>query len=183
MTKNLRHLLTAFILGSVITSCGNAKTETLPDPPASWKQVDAFVRGKKFEVAKVGYYGSLTINDKPQAEWIDTAENRDPITLRVMNDLSGWELHLSNDIVANVISKGITYSGSWYVDDIEDESMNEPRAIRLRIKYEDPETSFGGSPVLVTYSYVVKGINEKEVLVELPRTINNRRLIALLKSK
>ena len=168
----------------LLTACGGDEATHLPDPPTSAKQVDAFIKGKKFDVVKVGFYGALTINDKTEMEWIDTTESKDRITLDVMNQLDNWELHIGTDTSATVISKGKPISASWTIDDKEDPVMDENKGIRLRTKYVDPDFSFGNAePMEVTYSYVVKGISENELLLELPREINRRKLIALLKAK
>lgn len=177
--------IAALLLSTALfTACGGEKITQLPDPATSAKQVDAFIKGKKFDVVKVGYYGALTVNDKTEMEWIDTTVSNDRTTLSVMDELDKWELHFGTDTTATVISKGKPFSATWLVDDTEDASMNESKAIRIRTTYVDPEFTFGGgSPMAMTYSYVVKGISENEILLELPRDINRRKLVALLKTK
>lgn len=172
-----------FSCSLIIIACGGEKIAALPDPPTSAKQVDAFVKGKKYDVVKVGFYGSLTVNDKTEMEWIDTTVTKDRTTLSVMEELDQFELHLGTDTTATVIAKGKAFTATWLIDDKEDSFMDETKGIRLRTAYMDPDFSFGGTPTTVTYSYLVKGINENEILLELPRDINRRKLIALMKAK
>ncbi|MCR6718952.1 MAG: hypothetical protein NVV59_01400 [Chitinophagaceae bacterium] len=184
LQSRMFHRLSVLLLSSlIITACGSEKMAALPDPPTSAKQVDAFVKGKNYDVVKVGFYGMLTVNDKSEMEWIDTTVTKDGTTLSVMRELDEFELHLGTDTTATVISKGNSFPATWLIDDKEDSFMNEAKGIRLRVAYTDPDFSFGGNPTKVTFSYVVKGINENEILLELPRDINRRKLVALMKAK
>lgn len=183
--KQLRSLIGLAVVvsttGMITSSCNNEKIAALPDPPASAKQVEAFLKGKNFSVKSVGFYGALTINDKTEMEWIDTtdaATKENKTTMDVMRELSKSALTFTNDTAATVTSNGQPYAATWVVDDQPKD--DEPAGIRLRVSYADPSFSFGSEPMVVTYSYVVKGINEKQLLLELPRTINRRNLVAIM---
>lgn len=170
------------ILALFCQSCTSEEMAALPDPPTSAKQVEAFVKGKKYEVLKVGYYGALTVNGKTEMEWIDTTVSDDITTKQVMRDLGQWQLQFINDTAGTVVSKGKPYASKWKTDDQPGEE--ETPGIRIRSSYTDPDFTFGGSePMEITFSYVVKGIDETQLLLELPREINRRKLIALLSDR
>lgn len=169
------------LVSLILAACSNGTLATLPDPPASAKQVEAFIKGKKLSVEKVGFYSALTVNGKTEMDWIDsTADNYkdDKMVLGVLRELNQWSMEFGNDTSGTVLSKGKPYASKWVVD--ETARDDEKPGVRIRVSFKDPELSFGGEPMEVTYSYLVKGVNEKQLLLELPRAINRRELTGLM---
>jgi hypothetical protein len=100
----------------------------------------------------------------------------------LVREISNWELQLMDDSIARVTVKDINYPATYEVTDQVDEE--EAPGIRLKVSYVDPSFSFGNNDSLpVTYTYLVKGINEGEILMELPRELNRRKLVALMEIK
>lgn len=161
-------------------SCSQAEKETLPPAPSSVEAVSKVLMNKNFKVNKTGQYGMVLSNEPADIEWIDTTGKADNLTNRLINELGNWQLTFLNDTACTVISKGKEYIATWSVDNQHEEDQKP--GIRLRLNYVDPEFSFGNEPSAVTYSYVVLGMDEKRLLLELPRELNRRKLISLLQS-
>ena len=161
--------------------CGSkSEAEIIPAAPTSLQQVKDFIKGKELQVIKAGQYGMTILNDEPEIEWIDTTVQKNRLTLRLMNELGNWRMKFLNDTACTIISNETKYTGTWTLDDQAEE--DEKPGIHLRLKYEDPEFNAGifeGSPV--TYTYIVKAVSEKNILLELPRELNRRKLVSLLK--
>jgi hypothetical protein len=184
MMKARKFILPMVAVGSIllIGACNSEKIAALPDPPASAKQVEALVKEKKFSVKELGFYGALTVNDKTEMEWIDTTQEPNSMVKNVYKEVVNWEIHFGKDSSGTVVSDGSPYASRWWVDDQPD--SEETPGIRIRCSYTDPKFSFGtAEPMEITFSYLVKGINENQLLLELPRDINRRKLIALMQLK
>ncbi|MBP7558037.1 MAG: hypothetical protein KA821_17305 [Chitinophagaceae bacterium] len=171
--------LCLFLAAVSFAGCNNSEKNTLPPAPASVTQTLAWLQGRTLTVQKAGFYGALTVNNNTSINWIDTTDKAEPLVKETVRELSNWNLRLGADSTVVVSSKGSTYQGHYKVDDQPQEG--EAPGIRLRVTYPDPTFSFGGSePMEVTYTYLVKGIDAKEMLLELPREINRQKLLALM---
>lgn len=128
-------------------------------------------------------YGSLTINDKTEMVWIDAATEPDKTTKEAVEEELKFTIHFLNDTAAMVFKKIATYAATYSVDDIAGEDDTEKPGIKLRLVYEDPDFSFGGKPSKVTYTYLVRGADEKQLLLQLPKSVNRKPLVSLLETK
>lgn len=171
-----------FLAAVLFAGCGDPGTKALPPAPASVAQTLAWLQGRTLTVQKAGFYGSLTVNDNTEINWIDTSAQAEPLIKETMRELGSWSLKLGADSAVVVNNKGASYQGRYKVDDQPQEE--EKPGIRLRVTYVDPTFSFGGSePMEVTYTYMIKGIDAKELLLELPREINRKKLLGLMEVK
>ncbi|MFT3674847.1 MAG: hypothetical protein QM781_03015 [Chitinophagaceae bacterium] len=171
-----------FLAAVFLSGCSNSAEKTLPPAPASVAQTLAWLQGRTLTLQKAGFYGALTVNNNTEINWIDTSAQAEPLIRETVRELGSWSMRLGTDSTIVVNSKGASYQGHYKVDDQPQEE--EKPGIRLRVTYVDPTFSFGGSePMEVTYTYVVKGIDAKELLLELPREINRKRLLGLMEVK
>ena len=137
------------------------------------------MKAKNFHTTATGYYGALTINDKPTAEWLDTAEVKEKMIKDVLKETNSFTLSFVGDSAVMIGRAGTSFPGQWAVENEADEE--EEHGIYLRISFEDPEFKLpGGDLQQVTYSYQVKGVSDKALLIELPREINRRKLVSLM---
>lgn len=174
-----KKILCLFLAAISFAGCNNSEKNTLPPAPASVTQTLAWLQGRTLTVQKAGFYGSLTVNNNTTINWIDTTSKSEPLVKETVRELSNWNLRLGTDSTVVVNSKCDSYKGHYKIDDQPQEG--ETPGIRLRVTYPDPTFSFGGSePMEVTYTYLVKGIDAKEMLLELPREINRQKLLALM---
>jgi hypothetical protein len=175
----IKTILCFFTAAVLFVGCSAPGTKALPPAPASVAQTLAWLQGRTLSVQKAGFYGALTVNDNTEINWIDTAVQAEPIIKETVRELGNWSMRLGSDSTIVINSKGSSYQGRYKLDDQPQEG--EKPGIRLRVTYVDPTFSFGGSePMEVTYTYLVKGIDAKEMLLELPREINRQKLLALM---
>jgi hypothetical protein len=174
------------LLSMVLFSCGEGDMK-IPDPPKDINSVKATIKGKTFIAEKTGFFGVLTVNDKQEAAWIDPKKETEKFALQAAEEINGkFSLAFVNDTTVHIISKEVTTTGTYTVDDAVGEYDKGMAGIKLRLSYADTTMSFGfgdGSPMMMTYTYFVKGINDKELLLQMPREINRRPLITLLTTK
>lgn len=178
--------ITAVLFSLVLFSCGNGDMK-VPDPPKDINTVKNTIKGKNFMATKTGFFGVLTVNDKQEVTWIDAAKETEKFAREAALELNDkFSLSFVNDTTVNIVSKELTTTGTYTVDDAVGEYDKGMAGIKLRLSYIDTTMNFGfgdSSPMTMTYTYFVKGINEKELLLQMPREINRRPLVVLLQSK
>jgi len=180
--NSFKTILCLILSGILFVACSNSEKHTPPPAPVSVAQTQAWLQGRTLTVQKAGFYGALTVNNNTEINWIDTTVQAEPLIKETVRELGNWSLRLGTDSTVVVNSKDASYQGHYRIDDQPQEG--ETPGIRLRVTYADPTFSFGGSePLEVTYTYIVKGIDAKELLLELPREINRKRLLGLMEVK
>ncbi len=177
-------LLYAFVFLLLFTACSGPK-DPLPAVPAGIASVQGLLKGKEFRTVKTGFYDALTINDKPTAEWIDTAVLKDNIQKTVVREQGGFGIDFLTDTSATVHAGGRSQAATYVLDTTITEFDKGAAGIKLRLTYEDASMSFSltDEPMKVTYTFLVKGVDEKYLLLQLPREINRRSVISLLKAR
>lgn len=174
-----RASIVVFALTFILQACTAEKVKSLPPFPTSVKAVQDMVKGKNFTTTATGFYGAITVNDVKEVEWIDTTKEKEAMVKGVVAETSSFKLKFVNDTAVTVMLKNVTYKGAYKVEDVVNE--NEQAGIKLRITYVDPSFSFGSTEGMeVTYTYLVKGMDEKSLLLELPREVNRRKIVSLL---
>lgn len=178
--------ITVVLFSIVLFSCGSGNMK-VPDPPKDINTVKTAIKGKTFTAGKTGFFGVLTVNDKQEVSWIDPAKEPEKYAKEAAEELNGkFSLSFVNDTAVNIVSKEVTTTGTYVVDDAVGEYDKGMAGIKLRLSYVDTTMSFGfgdSSPMTMTYTYFVKGATDKELLLQMPREINRRPLIVLLKAK
>jgi hypothetical protein len=157
-------------------SSGDSKKGGLPEKPASVKTVQDGVKGKKYITERVGTHGVFS-NDS-SIQWLEP-KKEDKFEQEIVNESKTFQLTFVSDTSVTVMMKDKTHNGTYAINDIVNE--NEKLGIKLRISYVDEEFKFGDGPASkVTYTYLVEGINEKSLLLETPRSMNNRTIVLLM---
>ncbi len=177
--------LTPLALSFLVISCSSGTKEipTLPPPPASVKAVADYIKSNYYDVLKAGFYSNLSINDKREIEWVDTAKEENSVIKKSVRDELLLRLQFGEDSTMSVHKKDTSYAATYKIDDVRDEKEEGQPGIKLRISYRDPSFSFGNETPLVTYTWVILGMNEKYLLLQTPQTINQKKLISLLKMR
>lgn len=174
------------LLTVVLFSCGSGDMK-IPGPPKDVNSVKTILKGNTFVAEKTGFWGVLTVNDKQEVSWIDPQKETEKYATEAAGEINGkFSLAFINDTAVNIVSKAVTTPATYVVDDVVGEYDKGITGIKLRLSYVDTTMNLGfgdESPMVMTYTYFVKGINDKELLLQMPRDINRRPLITLLKRK
>lgn len=172
-----KYFFTAMIICMILQACvSKTNSISLPQPPASVKAVLDELKGKKYQVEKAGTH-SVFENDK-EIEWMNP-KKEDEFEKKIAAEAKALRLDFVNDTAVTITAKDKTYSGTYKADDMVKE--DEKPGIKLRISYIDEEFKFGDGPATeVTYTYLVEGISDKNLLLETPRSMNRRKIVVLM---
>ncbi len=170
---------------TIFYSCSNEKKEETPPPaPVSISSVNAFIKGKSFSTYKVGTISNFEMDKENPYQWLD--EKKD--TTKFMRDyLAGrvkFAIQFVNDSTATLTDDGKTISAIYKLDNKTGE--DEKEGIKFRFTYEDKDGEMmpgATDPVIMTSTYIIKGIDAENLLLEAPRELNNRKLAVLMKAK
>jgi hypothetical protein len=163
-----------------ICSC-SSKESPATQAPSFVKAVQDEIKGKKYKVEKAGTH-SVFADDK-EIQWLepkkDDKDQLNKFENQIVADAKSLQLDFVNDTSVTVIIKDKTYSGTYLLNDTTKE--DEKPGIKLRISYVDEEFKFGDGPAsLVTYTYIVEGVSNKSILLETPRSMNDRKIVVLM---
>lgn len=170
-------LVSISVLTLTGTGCSESSEKT-PAPPVNSKAVQEFLKGKKLTVKQVGFYSNTSLNANRDVEWLDLAGEKSEMVKTAAEEEKSLTLQFLNDTSVTVNKKAKQFTGTFEISDKAEE--NEQPGIRLKLTYPDPEFGFGGTPMEVTYSYLVAGLDTKSILLETPRTINRQKLLSLM---
>ena len=181
-------VLPALFAGILLASCSSNETKeaketkeiVLPGAPSSVKAVQDNIKGKKYKVEKAGTH-SLISTDK-DITWLEPKEDN-KFEKEIVDESKSLQLDFVNETSVTITmkkkAKDTTYQGTYVVDTLTSE--DEKPGIKLRISYEDDEFKLGDARFSkVIYTYLVEGINEKSLLLETPRSMNNRKIVVLM---
>ncbi len=173
--QKILYLVAIVALTSSCTS-NNSKKAAMPEPPVSIKAVSETIKGNKYKTEQAGIH-SLITTDK-EVQWLEP-NKEEKFEKDMVDESKTLRFDFINDTAVTVAYKGKTYNGSYSVDDVTGE--NDNTGIKIRVSYVDEQFKFGDGPASkVTYSYIVEGINDKSILLQTPRSMNQRNIVVLM---
>ncbi|MFI5129252.1 MAG: hypothetical protein ACHQFX_04645 [Chitinophagales bacterium] len=174
----MKKILAAAAAVIFIASCssdGSAKNG-LPEKPGSVKSVQDDIKGKKYKTNKVGTHSRFSTDTTIQ--WLEPKKEEE-FEKKIVDESRTFQLEFVNDTAVTIMMKDKTYHGTYIVNDTTKE--DEKPGVKLRISYFDEEFRLGeGSASMVTYTYVVEGMNDKSLLLQTPRSMNDRKIVVLM---
>ena len=174
----LKILFSLIISVSAICSC-NSKTdpEAMPGVPATIKAVEDEIKGNKYEAEKAGTHSLF--KDDNSIEWLEPKEEN-KFEKKIADESKSLRFDFINDTAITVAYNNKTYEGTYRLD--ENTGEDEKPGIKLRVSYTDEDFKLGNEAAsVVTYTYLVEGISNAKLLLETPRSMNNRKIVVLMK--
>jgi hypothetical protein len=160
----------------IFGSCSSKKSkeETL-GPPASAKAVRNIVKGARFNVEKAGI--RIFSTDK-EIQWLEPKEDK-KFEKQAIDESKSLRIYFLNDTSCLVALKDKDYQGTYTID--EQAKEDEKPGMKLRISYVDEDFKFGDGPASkVTYTYIIEAVSNKSLLLQTPRSLNDKNIILLM---
>jgi hypothetical protein len=100
-----------------------------------------------------------------------------------LKERMAFTIEFVNDTAAILNDENKKITGTYKFDN--ETSEDEKEGIKLRISYRDSSVSFPGAagPMIMTYTFAIAGADEKALLMELPRSYNNRKVAVLMQPR
>jgi len=158
-------------------------TPSLPPKPVLPDAVLGIIKGKNYTAEKIATLSPFEMDAKNHYDWFDEKKDTSSFTKTFLKERMGMQLRFKNDSAVSLIDDNKTTEATYKLDTIIKEE--EKPGIKLRIRYSDSSMSFPGvtEPMIMTYTFNVLGIDEKRLLLETPRSYNNRKVATLLKAE
>ena len=183
----MKYLFLALASAILFGACTSNTKEVIPAAPASVTDANKLIKGKKYSTVKLGVLSPFIYDTANPVNWQiqkedtskffrDYAAKQLAFTLIFNNDSVCTYFDTDNDKIINAI---------YSVDNDAKLGYEEEKpGIKLRIKYAD-SLDFGGvkTPAAMTQSFLIQGINDKELLLQTSRSINNRKLVVWMKQQ
>ena len=179
----LRFLCATILMSVFMYSCSDNSSDQLPQKPVSVEEVKDFLRAKEFITERTGFFSNITINDKTEMEWIDVDKEKEKYAKEAAVEQKKFALKFVSDSVVTLFKRDTSFAATYNIDNEAGDRDEDDEGIKLKISYTDPEFSFGGTDSPITFTYVILGTEGDKLLLQLPQTINRRKLISLLKTE
>jgi hypothetical protein len=164
-------------------SCSDSSKTSVPAAPTSMEQAKGQMKNGEFTVEKVGF-SSMFMGEAEPVKWEEEMKDTTKFFRDFVADRKDFSLHFTSDTSVNVRVGKTSYKGTYSLDTLlgEEEKVN---SMKLRISYPDPEFQFPGADQLsdITYTYKVRGIDDKKLVLETPRSWNRSNVYLLLQKK
>jgi hypothetical protein len=183
----MKQLIILLGLSLIIISCTNNSKGTaamaLPSKPASIDAVLNIIKQKNYKAEKIATLSPFEMDKENPYDWFDEKKDTSSFAKRFLNERLSMKLQFKNDTAVLFIEDNKTIEGTYKLDTIINEE--EKPGIKFRISYPDSSMSFPGvtEPMIMTYTFNVLGIDEKNLMLETPRSYNNRKIAVLLKAE
>jgi hypothetical protein len=168
----------------VIYSCSNSDkpVSRVPAYPASQAVAKELVKGKKFTTSEVATISPFVMDKENPYQWIDGKKDSSAYTLNFRDERLKMKMDFLNDSTVSITDDGKTLQAAYHFDTL----VGPPKKgnIVLLLKIPDSTMSIPGmtGPVMMTYTYNVHGADDKRLLLETPRSINNQKVVVLMKA-
>ena len=183
----MRYLLIVFVCAVLVSACSNNEKTTVPAAPHSISDVSKAIKGKNYKTISLGILSPFEMDTANPVNWNiekedtskffrDYAVTQLAFTFRFSNDsaCTFYDVEQKKNVVAN-----------YSIDNDASLGYEEEKpGIKIRISYND-SVELGGTKTgsIMTLSYLVRGINDKELLLETGRSFNNRKLVIWMKEE
>jgi len=177
--------LLLFLAIAALLSC-NSKTSTVIELPAKPASVDAAaktVKGKSYETKKVAIVSIFEMDKENPYEWMNDMDDTTKHFRDYLKDRMSFSLRFVNDTSVILNEEGKETNATYKFD--TETGEDEKEGVKLRISYPDDSMSFPGidGPMIMTYSFLVAGADERSFLLETPRSYNKRKIAVLMQAK
>ncbi len=150
----------------------------LPAAPASMDEVKKKLGGNAYETEEVGFIQTFMGKQEPPV-WSGEMNDSSKMFREFVGDRKKFSLQFLTDSTVKVVEEGKSIAAQYELD------KDTSNAILLLVKYEDESFSFPGAegPMMMTYTYKIRGIDDNKIFLELPRNYNQRTIANLMKKK
>jgi hypothetical protein len=166
-----------------ITGCANKKNVQLPAAPASTDAIVKTVKGKKYKTTDLALISNLAADKNDPYEWFDDMKDTTAYFKKNEEQKKKLEINFVNDTTAEITDMAGTNKATWKIDD---QPKGEETAGKfLRLTMEKDETLIPGQTgkPMITFSYKVLGMDDKQLFLETPSMYNMRKVAALMKTQ
>jgi hypothetical protein len=166
-----------------IFGCGNTKTVNLPPAPANADAVFKTITGKKFKTAELALVSNLAADKNNPYEWFDEIKDTTPYFRNYEKQKMKFEINFINDTSAEITDEAGVNKADWKIDN--QPKSDETAGLFLRLSMERQEKLVPGqvSSSMVTFSYKVLGIDDKQLFLQTPNMFNSKKIAALMKTE
>ncbi len=173
------------VISLFIFGCSNSKKVDLKLPPAAANAdaVSKTIKGKKYKSAELALISNLALDKSDPYEWFDEIKDTTAFFRDYEKERMKFTINFINDTSAEVTDEAGINKATWSIDD--QSKSEEAAGIFLRLSMEKQEAFFPGQTgaSIMTYSYKVLGIDDKQLFLQAPNMFNNKKLAVLMKTE
>ena len=175
------------LITMMFSSCSNQHQKLVsPAAPETPAQVLNSIKGKNYKVTRLGILSPFAMDSLNPVNWDIMKDD----TSRFFQDYAKKQMefiiNFSKDSTAKFFDtdKSKQVQATYWVDnDLKLGYEEEKPGVKLRLKYADSIDMGGGNTASeMTMSYLIRGSNNKELILETGRQYNSHKLIVWMKA-
>jgi hypothetical protein len=168
-------------------SCNNKETINKPAAPSTVKEVTTVIAGKSYKTTRLGILSPFAMDSANPVNWNIEKEDTTKFFRDYAKTQGTFTLSFSKDSSCSFFdcSQKKNINASYAADNDPKMSSDEMKAgIKIRIHYKD-SLEFGATKTAadMTQTYLVRGMNDKELLLETGNSYNDRKLVVWMKAE
>ena len=181
----MKYVLLLLITAISFTACHHEEAVKAPPTPKSITDVTSAVKGKHYKVEKLGLLSAFEMDSLNPVNWNIQKEDTSKFFRDYADKQLAFKLDFSNDSAASFTDEGKMIRAVYATDNDPSFGYEEEKpGIKLRLKYSDSlELGADKSAAVMTQSYLVRGVDDKSLLLETKKSINNHALVVWLKAE
>jgi hypothetical protein len=170
-------------------ACTNNKTakepakSSLPLAPVSAEAIHDWIQSNTYHIERIATLSSFAMDSANPYTWYTDTAGLSKFEKDFFAERQAFTLAFTNDSVALIHDDGKTWSSIYKIDSARGDE--EKAGWKLRFTYPDSTMGLNGSTEVMqfTSTYPVLGIDKQQLLLETPRSLNQRKVAVLLKAK
>ena len=166
------------LLASCSGMVAGEKEIQIPGAPASAEETGKKINGRQYQVEDGGFV-SVFMGKEESPEWSSASEDTSKHFKDYVAEQKKFSLQFVNDSIVKMVEGDEVMQAAYQLE------KDTSSAVLLLIKVESKENIFPGAtgPMIMTYTYKIRGIDDETIYLETPRQYNRRNVVYLMKKK
>ncbi|MEP6675138.1 MAG: hypothetical protein ABJA78_08280 [Ferruginibacter sp.] len=183
----MRNIMLLIAAVCIFSACSNQDKVTAPAAPKTVAEVMNSIKGRNYKVDRLGILSSFAMDSANPVNWNIMKEDTSKFFRDYAKTQMTFTINFSKDSTVSFYDTDNKKSikGIYLVDNDAKLGYEEEKpGIKLRLKYQDSLEFAGGNTASeMTLSYLVRGMNDKELILETGREINSHKLVVWMKAE
>jgi hypothetical protein len=185
---SMKCIYVATMFVCMFIACTNAGQETAAVPPApkSVQDITAAIKGKKYQVSKLGLMSPFASDSLNPVNWKVQEQDTSAFFRKYVTRQTGFTIAFNTDSLADFmdIDADKMVKAVYTVEnDTNPEDEEEQAGYKIKLSYND-SMEFAGNKTAakMTLSLRVTGIDAANLLLETNRSYNNRKMVLWMRA-
>jgi hypothetical protein len=183
----MKKLIVPSIVVCIFSACNSQEKMNAPAAPTSVTEFANEVKGQHYKVERLGLLSAFAMDSLNPVNWNFTKEDTSKFIRDYVKAQMNFSIDFSKDSTVHFFDTDgkKNTQGIYSLDNDPKLGYEEEKpGIKLRMKYQG-SMEFAGNQTAseMTMSYLIRGANAKELILETGREVNSHKLVVWMKAE